>query len=120
MSDWTCPHGLGGDRVRGSCRDCNAELAARPEPESMSGDDRAEEVRALLNEPSAYAMHDIHRRIEALVGRPVWTHEFATAGNARLLDEARGAPHPADLRQHAIDSLRAVAGDKPIIVVEPD
>jgi hypothetical protein len=86
----------------------------------MSGDERAEEVRALLDEPSAYAMTDIHKRIESLVGRPVWTHEFATAGIPALLEEARGAPHPIDLRQHAIDSLRAVAGDKPIIVVETD
>lgn len=81
----------------------------------MTPDERAEEVRALLNEPSAYRFSDVHGRIEALVGRPVWTHEFVT--DIRLIEEARGAPHPANLVQHAIDSVQAVADGKPIIVI---
>lgn len=85
----------------------------------MSGDDRAEEVRALLLEPNAYRVGDIHQRIEQLVGRPVWTHEFVT--DTRLIEEARGAlPHPEDLRAHVLESIQAVAGDKPVIVVEAD
>lgn len=119
MADWSCPHGVGGDRARGDCPSCNAELAGRPDRDTMTGDDRAEEVRALLHELSAYRIQDLHRRLEQLVGRPVWTHEFVT--DTRLMEEARGAlPHPENLAQHAIDSLQAVAGDKPIIVVKTD
>jgi len=81
----------------------------------MTPDERAEEVRAILHEPSSYRFGDLHARIEALVGRPVWTHEFAT--DTRLIEEARGAPHPTDLGRHAIESLQAVAGEKPIIVL---
>jgi hypothetical protein len=103
VADWSCPHGFGPGAERGDCEACNAEIA--------------EEVRSLLHDPSAYRMDDIHKRLEQLVGRPVWTHEFVTA--TRLIEEARGAlPHPEDLNQHAIESLQAVAGDKPIIVVK--
>ena len=119
MSDtWTCPHGFGPDSMRGDCGACNQELAARPAPDAMTADERAEEVRALLHEPSSYRMDDVHGRIEALVGRPVWTHEFVT--DTRLIEEARGAPHPSDLGKHLIESLQAVAGDKPIIVVRAE
>lgn len=119
MTAWTCPHGIGADAKRGDCGGCNDEIADRPVPGAMSGDARADEVRSLLNDANAYRVGDIHQRIEALVGRPVWTHEFAT--DTRLIEEARGAmPNPPDLRQHVMDSLQAVAGDKPIIVVEPD
>ena len=117
MSDWTCPHGFGPDAKRGDCGACNDEIAARSAPESMNGDERAEEVRRLLHDPSAYRVSDIHERLEALVGRPVWTHEFVT--DTRLMEEARGVmPHPANLHDHALSSLQAVIGDKPVIVVE--
>lgn len=118
MAEWTCPHGVGPTGTRGDCAPCNADIAGRPDPASMSGDERADEVRALLHDANAYRVSDIHKRLEQLVGRPVWTHEFVT--DTRLIEEARGAAHPTDLRQHVIDSLRAVAGDKPIIVIELD
>ena len=116
MAEWSCPHGVGPKAVRGDCAECNAELVGRPDPAAMSGDERAEEVRELLHEPSAYRVGDIHGRLERLVGRPVWTHEFVS--DTRLMEEARGAlPHPTDLRQHAIDSARAVT-DGPVVVVD--
>lgn len=114
MSGWTCPHGVA--TARGDCYVCNENIRDRAAPDALTGDERAEEVRALLNDPSAYRVDDIHGRLESLVGRPVWTHEFAT--DTRLIEEARGAlPHPADLNQHAIDSLTALADGKPVHVV---
>ena len=116
VNGWTCPHGIGPEGKRGDCRDCNVELIARRAPHDMTGDELAEEVRALLNEANAYRIDDIHARLEVLVGRSVWTHEFAT--DTRLIEEARGAlPHPEDLEQHLVDSARALLGNKPVVVV---
>lgn len=115
MSDWTCPHGIGPGSARGDCGTCNATLADRSAPGDMTGDERAAEVIALLNEPNAYRVGDIHGRIDALVGRPTWTHEFAT--DTRLAEEARGAlPHPTDLGAHLIESAKALT-DAPVIPV---
>ena len=115
--DWTCPHGFGPESQRGDCPDCNRDIEGRRSRDDMTGDERAEEVRALLHDPSAYRMDDIHKRLEDLVGRPVWTHEFVT--DTWLMEKARGVlPHPKDLHQHALESLEAIADGKPIIVVE--
>lgn len=114
--NWTCPHGVG--TRRGDCETCNANIADRPAPDRMSGDERAAEVIALLNEPNAYRVGDIHGRIDALVGRPTWTHEFAT--DTRLAEEARGAlPHPTDLVAHLVESAKALT-DAPVITVRID
>jgi hypothetical protein len=116
VNTWTCPHGFGEGSRRGDCDGCNADIAGRPHPVEMSGDQRAEEVRSLLNDANAYRVGDMHQRIEALVGRPVWTHEFAT--DTRLIEEARGAlPHPADLAAHAVESMKALMDGKPVHVV---
>jgi hypothetical protein len=82
----------------------------------MTGPERAAEVRALLNDPSTYRFDDIHGRLEALVGRPVWTHEFAQ--DLALASEAESWEHPADLGAHAVSSMKALAGDKPVIVID--
>lgn len=115
MSGWTCPHGVGEPAQRGDCELCNTEFAARPAPADMTGTERAAEVTALLHEPSSYRVGDIHGRIEGLVGRPVWTHEFVT--DLALAAEAESWSHPADLNAHAIRTLEAVADGKPILKV---
>ena len=118
MSAWSCPHGFGPGTNRGDCDACNQEFADRPSADAMTPDERAEEVRSLLHDLHSYRFSDIHGRIEALVGRPVWTHEFVT--DTRLIEEARGAPHPSDLYGHLIESFQAVAGDKPVVIVRVD
>ena len=56
---------------------------------------------------------EFHRAVEAVLGRPVWTHEFARFD--WLLAELRGEREALD----PMDSLRAIVGpDKPVIVVE--
>jgi hypothetical protein len=83
----------------------------------MTGDERAAEVIALLNDPNAYRVHDIHGRLQALVGRSVWTHEFAT--DLALAEEARTWDHPADLMAHLKATGEALTG-KPIVVLDTD
>jgi len=116
MKNWTCPHGYGMGMKRGDCNQCNAEISRRRDPSTMTGEERDAEVMALLNDPSAYRMDAIHQRLEALVGRPVWTHEFAQ--DLALATEARSWDHPADLAEHAVSSMKALAGDKPVIVID--
>lgn len=114
--DWTCPHGVGEPAVRGDCQLCNTDLALQPDPFAMTGDARAAEVSALLNEANMYRFDDLHKRLEELVGRPVWTHEFAQ--DLALMAEARSWEHPSDLNAHAIASMEALADGKPVIVVD--
>lgn len=117
MKGWTCPHGIGQPLRRGDCESCNADLEGRADPRDMTGDARAEEVRALLNDANAYRVGDIHKRLQALVGRSVWTHEFVT--DLALAEEARTWEHPVDLADHVVRTARAVT-DAPLIVVETD
>ena len=61
-----------------------------------------------------------HKRIEELVGRPVWTHELGTQGCEWLLEEVRSGKNPDDLEAHVIGSLDQIAGNKPVIVARID
>lgn len=98
------------------CPGCIAD-ADGPDPATMTGDERAAEVLRWLHGPMTIDMDLLHKRIEQLVGRPVWTHEMATD---RIAEEARTWQHPADLEAHVIGSLDQLAGTKPVIVVRPD
>lgn len=91
-----------------------AEMEQAPDPVVMTGDERAEEVTKHLCSPMFVPMDLIHQRIEALVGRPVWTHEMARAEH--LAEEARTWQHPVDLEAHVIGSLDQMAGNRPVII----
>lgn len=91
-----------------------AEMEQSPDPNSMTGDERADEVTQHLCSPMLVPMDLIHQRIEALVGRPVWTHEMARAEH--LAEEARTWQHPVDLEAHVIGSLDQMAGNKPVLI----
>ena len=87
---WTCDvHGrvLPTTPPEGYCPDCLAEMASAPDPETMTGEALAAELDRWCGQLSV-PFDLIHARIEALVGRPVWTHEFAL-GIDRLMHEAR-------------------------------
>ena len=53
-----------------------------------------------------------HEAVEAALGRPVWTHEFAN--QKRLIDELDGKRAKATM-DDVIYNLIEVAGDKPIV-----
>lgn len=77
---------------RGSfCPDCAAAFANRRDPDTMTGEEREAELRwwgDILTIPFG----DLHQRYEELVGRGIWTHEFANP--EPLIVEARTRTHP--------------------------
>lgn len=88
--------------------------------ESMTGDDRAAELEHWSETVLTVEFDLLHRRIEELVGRPVWTHEMGTEMWPSLVAEARTQNHPIDLEANVIGSLDQVAGTRPVIVVRVD
>jgi hypothetical protein len=119
MSDnWYCPHGIGGPKARrGDCAECEAELAARPNPDAMTGAERAAEVHALLHvEPNGYHFDNLWHRLDALVGRSIYNHEMAFPD--RLAAEASTRLHP-EPEEAVFGRLRELMGDKPIITIDP-
>lgn len=65
-----------------------------------------------IHEPKLCCPFEVfHEAVEAWLGRPVWTHEFADV--QALIDEKQGKRKAED----PITSLRRIAPDKPIILV---
>ncbi len=95
--------------------ECEADVQNLVVPDD--GVEREAALRKLLDAPLCVSFGSIHERTEALVGRPVWTHEFARPDG--LYREARSQEHPADLEAHVIGSLDQLAGNKPVIIARP-
>lgn len=93
------------------CAQCLAILTR--DPASMTGDERAAEVLSWLDEKMSIPFRLIHQRVEALVGRGVWTHEFGLAGD-RLVEEARGTRTLTSIDE-IVNDLRNTG--KPVIEV---
>jgi len=73
------------------CPDCAEAFANRRSPDSMTPGEREAELRwwgTLLTIPFS----DLHQRYGELVGRPIFTHEFADPDALRI--EARTRTHP--------------------------
>lgn len=83
-------------------------------------DDRGAALRALVDAPLCVKFPTLHEVTEALVGRSVWTHEFASSQFDRLCEEATSQNHPASLEAHVIGSLDQLAGNKPVMIVRPE
>src|SRR5688572_14752915 len=78
-------------KLSAACPDCSEAFANRRDPNAMTGDERAAELRwwgTIVTIPFG----DLHQRIEELVGRGVMTHEII--GWDRLIEEARTRVHP--------------------------
>jgi hypothetical protein len=101
-----------------ACPECVARMQ-RP-VESMTGDERAAELEHWGDTVLTVEFADLHQRLEALVGRPVWTHEMGSQMWPNLVAEARSQEHPADLEAHVIGSLDQVAGTRPVVVARID
>lgn len=75
------------------CAVCTESFPQRRTADTMTGEERAAEMRSiggLLEVPFDL----VHARIEALVGRSVWTHEMGLNWKG-LVEEARTRQHPA-------------------------
>jgi hypothetical protein len=88
----------------------------------MTGDERAAELSALLDRPLSRPFDLIHKRIEELAGRSVWTHEIGLNSEG-LVEEARNRPRdtplmPAEFQAKVMAPLEATG--KPIIGVVVD
>ena len=114
MSTFTCPdHGyrITPQNVEG-CPWCRIDLLTGPLPEHMDREGRAREILRLSGAPLTVRWLYLWKRLDALVGRPTFNHEWAEP--ARLAEELRSGGEP----EHPLDSLRRLAGDRPVLVVE--
>jgi hypothetical protein len=110
MTEWTCLY-HGGQYFAGdvSCPECVAALSK--DVSVMDPGERAAEVRWWAENVLTVPFADLHKRIEDLVGRPVWTHELA---NPDLLAKEIETGCQSSLQ----DVLDKFPVDKPVIVVE--
>lgn len=89
-------HGIALDLSAG-CHACLAEWDALPDPNTMTGHQRREELDRHCKQLTVpFPM--VHKRIEALVGRPVYTHEIGLNYEG-LQAEAEG-PRPEAIRSN--------------------
>ena len=93
------------------CAGCLAMLDR--DRDDMTGDERAEELKGWLSKLMSIPFSLMHKRIEELVGRPVWTHELGLA-TERLIEEARGARTLTSIDE-VINDLRNTG--KPVIEI---
>lgn len=63
--------------VQGACAECVAEMKTRKDPALMTREERSEELRALLCDPMEVPLEMQMERINAVVGRPMFSHEMA-------------------------------------------
>lgn len=106
--EWTCPkHDT---KQLSVCIKCQREFKYRTPAEQMTVEERAlalEAIPVILT----IKFSDLHKRIEELVGRPVWTHELGTGGIESLVKELR-SQRPATID----DVMNKIPSDKRIIV----
>ena len=81
----TCKR-CGQENVEGECPACLEFYEARPDPSTMTPDERVKEFDSW--QWLEITFDKIHKRLEELVGRPVWTHEFGLGWDG-LREEAR-------------------------------
>lgn len=102
----------GTEGLEGECPVCAAAWEKRRPADEMSPEERVAALDA-LPEKLEIEFSKIHRRVEELVGRPVFTHEMGTQGMAYLRHEILTG-HKPDL-----DGILAkLPHDKPVIPVE--
>jgi len=101
------------------CPLCIQEHEQRRDAESMTGDERAAELHRLCTGKLSRPFDMIHKRIEELVGRPVWTHEIGLRMEG-LIEEARSRPRDTPISGDEIRDkvIGSIPPDKPVIVIQ--
>lgn len=59
------------------CQACRVEIRSRPDPATMTRQERRDELEALLTEPNLQGFDIVWERTDLLVGRGTYTHELA-------------------------------------------
>ena len=80
----------------------------------MSRPKRVAELRSLLEGAMEVNLKLIHERIEQLVGRPVWTHEFALPESLYAELETGDVPD----MELIIGKIHQIKPDMPVIVIQ--
>lgn len=108
-----CPHhatmvAVGSD----GCAACIIHYVDAPDAETMSPDDRMAEMRDWCGGILTVEFSLVHKRIEQLVGRSVWTHEMGLNWDELVVEAGhRNAP-----TMGAIVDLLTATG-KPVVVL---
>lgn len=96
------------------CAACLEAFPLRPDPTSMTPDEREAEMRT-LDGPLEVPFSLLHGRIEELVGRPVFTHEMALNWEG-LCREARWEAPGSTLA----DVIELIPEEKRIVLIADD
>jgi hypothetical protein len=86
----------------------------KPEGVKFMGgvEEKIERLKRILEEPLDRPFDEAHREVEELMGRPVWTHEFAFP--EMLYEELRSGRRGEAFGK----SLEEIAKTKPVLVLE--
>ena len=93
------------------CRKCQADALAGRDVSEMSVEERVEELLMWVNAKLEIPFADLDFRVSKLVGRPIFTHEYA---EPELLVEEIRRGQPADGNE-VFSKLERLANGKPII-----
>jgi len=94
------------------CSKCTAEWPNRPDPARMTPEERVAEIQELWG-PLEVEWSLQHARIEALVGRPVWTHELGLRSQEEFEQMARERTCEGP---DMVDILSIIPPDKDVII----
>lgn len=97
------------------CPECMEDFANRPDPATMTPEQRGAEMES-LDDIMEVSFDTFHERIEALVGRPVWTHEIASSVYPMLIAEAIERPGDVDI-PHILEKISIINPDLPVMAV---
>lgn len=101
--------------AKAACPTCEAAFETRRDAATMTREERLAEFDQLEG-PLEIPWPKFHQRMEELLARPVWTHEFANF--ARLREELANG-QMASVGE-VIDELVRLADGKPVIIVGGD
>ncbi len=103
-STYVCPHHNRTVKYGVECPDCLQYFKNLPDAELMTGDERAAEF-ARLRGVMTVSFDKLHSWLEKLVGRGVFTHEFAYNMDG-LIEECRTRRHPETIEDTIPESER--------------
>jgi hypothetical protein len=106
MKTFTCPFHGGEFTQEQSCPDC-FDIMQGDVPESAH--ERSEELQKWADNVLTVDFSILHKRIEELVGRPVWTHELADIESLRKEIE-KGK------RASFIEVIDKIPADKQVVI----
>ena len=104
--------------AREACPTCTAAVPAWKSPALMTPEERYAELYMWYNPAILEVPFDVmHARIEALLDRPVWTHELTDG--ARLLAEVLG-DKPKPTMEMILEKVAQLVGSDRVMIFDAD